>query len=603
MSFQYDPSGVSMLGLKEPSKPIHVGNSKKICLHPNEKEDPTQYQSFLQVANALAMEMKFFPDSYSKALNMVEGKTYENLDCTPEASVWDMITGQGLHAENASVVDDINNNFNWDDIKSVGGTESYDKILNSGELYGLSDEQAFDLMCSMLDAKERVFGAYEKIFGSADDLGNEADVIGKINKFLNDNNSIDPHNMGLISLFFGLQGRFMDALSKFSGNSAFMEKVQNYIDNSGLSDAQKNAANVLKDEWMNDMRRWDQVSGTSVNCHPEAFELLFDKANQTMGLIQSQKNAVMEAYSASNGDLTLFGDKLAAITIPLPLTSSQIAAIKNAFNSAEKDFPEIFQKHLRAIGGLSADQISQAVEAYAGSVGNSTFDPAVFSGLLNSITPPLTADQITAIQAALVGAEDDFRTNFDPSFDLAKGDSWYDYFHYEMAFIGNKNAVKTLTADMYNSYLDRKYKTDETDYQDKKDDRIQEEMSLMRIEAKHRSEAKARLNALLKRKSSSIAAKSAKSSASRSRVSSSRRAPAVAPRASRPVVSAPVMGHAQSAAMAAGFAARNAHAAAIAAGASKRNVSVKARSTSVSSEPQASSVQAKKHAKNENKVI
>ncbi len=600
--FSYDFSGVDMMGLKQPQQPIHISYPNQICQNPG--ENSAQYQSFLQVANALATEMKFFSDSYNKSLSTVEGQLYKNLDFSPEASVWDLITGvqgENIHAEDASVVDDINNNFNWDDIKNIGGSESYDTIINKGELYSLSDEQAFDLMCSMLDSKERVFGAYQSIFGKAEDLSNDADVIGNINTFLANNNTIDPHNMGLISLLFSLDGQFMDALSKFSTNSAFMEKVQNYIDNGGLSGDQQTAANALKNEWTDDMRRWDQVNGTSVNCHPGAFQLLLkaanDQASGPIGLIQGQFNSVMEAYTASNGDLSSFSDALNAI-VPA-LTSDQISAITTAFSSAEKTFLQELNTQLHTVTGLNLDQQDQVVQAYEDSNG----DPTLFGSLLLSIQPPLTADQISAIQAALVTAENNYKA-FNPDFTV--GTDWYDYFHYEMISIGNKDAVKSLTSDMFNRYLDNKYKTDEADYEDKKNDRIDEEFALMKIEAKHRAEAKARMNALLKRKSSSsrvAAAKSVKGSASKSRVSSAKRSPAVAPGASHPVISAPVVRHAQSAAMAAGFAARNVSAAAIAAGASKKNNVAKASGSSSSPATQAVEAQAKKHAKNENKVI
>jgi hypothetical protein len=589
MGFQYDPSGISMLGLSEPSKPIHISYPKQICKNPGEKSD--QYQSFLQVANALALEMKFFSDDYNKAFKSVEGQTYENLDFSPEATVWDMITGQDLHAEDASVVDGIKNKFDWKAINAAiqgkCGIESYDAIINGTDGVNLDDltyEEAFDLMCSMLDAKERVFGAYEAIFGSADGLSNSGDVIGKVNDFLDNYKSIDPHNMSVINLFFGLQGKFMDALSKFKDNSVFMGKVQSYIDNSGLSDIQKSAANEIKDEWMTDMRRWDQVSKVSVNCNPDAFGLLFDKANQTMGLDQSQKDAVMAAYNASNGDMNSFSDALDAINVPAALTYTQKAAIKKAFSSAKKTFLQELHTQLLLVAGLTIDQETQIVAAYEASNG----DPD-----LNSIVPPLTAAQKTAVQAALVTAETNYKA-FDP--DFTKGTNWYDYFHYEMTTIGNKDAVRSLTSDMYNHYMDTKYKTDEADYQGKKDDRIDEEIALMKIEAKHRSEAKARMNSLFKKKSGSSRVAVAKrlKGPVRGGVSSAKRAPSVVAKA-HPVVSAPAARHAQSSAGAPGVA-KHASAAAMAAGASKKKVS----SAAV---VQASTVQAKKHSRNENKVI
>ena len=604
------------MGLKEPSQPIHISYPQQICLNPGEKSG--QYQSFLQVANALATEMKFFTDSYNQGFSSVEGQMYQNLDFTPGASVWDMITGvQGENIPADQACPDQNapfqvdpsfqaaiQNFNWADINSAikdkCGDESYDAIMNgtgSVKLSDLSDEQAFDLMCSMLDSKEKVFGAYESIFGKAEDLGNNADVIGNINKFLANNNTIDPHNMGLISLFFSLEGHFMDALSQFSSNSAFMGKVSNYI--STLSGTQQDAANVLQNEWTTDMRRWDQVNGVSVNCNLGAFQtqLATLTLNSDPDIDADLKAQVIQAYEDSNGDSTLFSTKLASITSTVngqttTLTNDNISDIQTAFSSAKKTFLDDLHAQLLKITGLSTAQIDKVVQAYEDSNG----DPNSFSGALNSINPPLTNALIAAVQAALVSAENDFKT-LDPTFDPTKGDNWYDYFHYEMTTFDNKDAVRSLTSNMYNNYVDNKYKTDEADYQTKKDDRIDDEIALMKLEAKHRAEAKAAMNALLKRKPSSVATKSVKSPASKSAVSTAKRAPAVAPRASQPVVSAPAMRQAQSAAIAAGFAARNASAAAIAAGASsKRSSSAISSSFSANSQP-------KKNQKDEKKVI
>ena len=605
---QIDLSGVDMMGLQEPQPAVHISYPREICQNSGEKTD--QYQSFLQVANALATEMKFFSSDYNQSLKIVEGQLYQNLDFDPDASVWDMITGeagQGIPADQAYPVQNTPlqmdasfqaaiSNFNWNAIKDIGSGQTYDEIINGNNGANLTaflnndptGENSFDLMCSMLDAKEKVFGAFQSIFGSADSLNDPAKVIDNINAFLDKYKTIDPHNMSLINLFFSLQGRFMAALSQFSTNSAFMTKVSNYI--STLSGTKQDAANVLLNEWTGDMRRWDLVNKTSVNCNPAAFQLLIAPLN----LDAPYLSQVLAAYTAANGDLSSFSDALDAIKTPSALTDDQKAALEKAFSSAKKTFLQELHTQLLKVIGLSAAQESQVVQAYEDSNG----DPTLFGGLLNSIVPPLTSAQIAAVQAALVTAENNY-TAFDPDFTV--GTNWFDYFHYEMTAIGNKDAVRSLTGDMYNHYVDNKYNHDESDYQDKKDDRIDDEIALMKLEAKHRAEAKAAMNALLKRKSSPSkvsAAKSAKGSSSKNKVSAGKRMPTVAATAGHSVVSAPAARHAQSAATAAGFAARNLSAAAIAAGASN-----KARGSSSSPSTQAVEAQAKRHQKDDKKVI
>lgn len=363
-------SGFDTLTLKRPSKPIPTEPPKLICFHPG--EDMAQYSSFIDVMNDLAMALKFLPDpagtgsTWAAALT---GSGYNNINSSPAASVWDLITGQageGINTADQSVIPDINEYFSsdWDAIKSAGGNETYSQI-SSGAVS--SDENAFDIMCSMLESRQRVFGALTSIFGPAEGLDDDASVIGHIMSFLKKYNMVDPHNMSVLNVFFGMQTDFINAIDA-------------YIN--------------CKTYWGGD--------GSS--------NMLLSK---------------VDSYIS-----TLSGDR-----------KSAAAGLESMWESEARD-----------------------------SAGNIITDSS------NNIVTNLPAwDKVGAAWQKNAALADN---------------SWAKFFRGKMADINNRDAVRAIVCDMFNQSAQRKYKKDKADYEDKKDEKIQEEVWLQKIQAKKLAENK-----------------------------------------------------------------------------------------------------------------
>ena len=267
-------NGFATLALKKPTQPVKTEPPKQICLHPG--EDAGQYKSFLEVINDLAQAFKFLPESTGTILKNTFGTRYENLDFLPEASQWDLIMGiegEGLDSIDLSILDNINDYFNWDEIRNMGGAQSYYQMASGGAISSFSDEEAFNFMCSMLESKERVFGAFKSIFGDTEGLGNDTEVIDHITSFMDELSQVDPHNIALLSMFFRLQTDLINELDAYMNcqtywggdgtSNLLMNKIDGYI--STLSGGQKDAALDLESMWLTHMPRWDEVGGISTN--------------------------------------------------------------------------------------------------------------------------------------------------------------------------------------------------------------------------------------------------------------------------------------------------------------------------------------------------
>jgi len=473
--------GFSLLTLKKPFKPIKIEAPRKICLHTGENEG--QYQSFLQVINDLALAFKFLPDNVDKAFKLVDGTGYQNLDFCPEANQWDLIEGENINSTDISFLDDINEYFNWDAIKSIGGSQSYYQIANSTAISSFTDEQAFNFMCSMLESKERVFGALTSIFGGADGLENNDDVIGHITSFLDSFNEVDPHNMSLLNMFFRMQTGFINALDAYLNcqtywggdlsnpfyspemggfSDALKTKVESYISSPLCSGEGKiAAAKALEDKWF--------VQG---------------HASCTL-----QPNSLTNTYDLGNDQIIADSDKV---------------YVDGELMTRGRDYTIDYE------------------------TGKITFSEGVI---------PIDTEVEVNIKVDF-----DYRTNsarwdkVGDTFvrDLRKTDgSWVKFFEDKMDEFNNEDVVRIIAGNMMYRSEERKYKSEQAEYESKKDDLIQDEIFLQKLEAKNRAASKKTFQKLLARRSSISKTMKAKNVKRPSLAGRSRPAPKMAP---KPVV-------------------------------------------------------------------
>jgi hypothetical protein len=265
-------SGGSTAFLQEPTKPIQMfaPDGTKIFRHPG--EDAGQYQSFINAISDLAQSFKFLSPTDQQGYKTGTGRSYSNLDFSAEASDWNLLTG--ADTDSSSVLNEINSYFDWDAIKSIGSGQSYYQIAGSGAIDTFSDEQAFDLMCSMAESKDRVFGALYDIFGDPGNLTNDSAVIDNISTWLSQYTQVDPHNIGALRMFFGMQTDFINSLDAYMNSQTYwgsdnnfsgtlQAKAESYI--STLSGGKQAAAESLEADWLSQPPRWDKVGDTPVS--------------------------------------------------------------------------------------------------------------------------------------------------------------------------------------------------------------------------------------------------------------------------------------------------------------------------------------------------
>jgi hypothetical protein len=325
----------------------------------------------------------------------------------------------------------------------------------------------------MEQSKEKVFNVFKGIFGDISNLTDDQ-VIQKISDWLSQYAGIDPHNLGILKMFFGMQTDFTNTLDAFvncqtywggdlttpdsshdlSGFSGTLRsKVDSYI--SSLSGSQKTDAESLESKWFSEAPRYDKVGGK-------------------------------------------------------------------------------------------------------------------WTG-------------------ELVGTDKDFTIN--------TSGSWVEFFCDKLDKYNSDEIARVFSANIMNRSAEIKYKRDKANYEAKKDDLRQEDIALQKLEANHRAKARSAFKKLLGRKSKTSQAGRIKGISRyhapvRGAAVSAKGAPHAAVHPKPPVVSAPSVKKAQSGALAAGLARRNAQAAA----APRVNTSVAAHAAS---QP----VKAKKHPKDEQKVV
>lgn len=352
-----------------------------------------------------------------------DGTAYSNLDFSPDASDTDLTDGV-----------------------STGNVQSFYDIAESG-ISGYTDEQAYNLMCSMETSKEDVLRALTNIFGAPDGLTDNNAVITNITKWLSQFTTIDPHNLGILDMFFGMQTDLADTLDAF------------------------------------------------VNC---------------------------QTYWG--GDLTAPGSSTC-------VSSTVLGTFSDTLRSKVDSY----------ISSLSDDNQKASAES---------LESKWFAQ-----TPRYdkVGDQWTG---DLVGTDGDITTN--------TSGSWVESFCDKIAQYNTADIGRTFSTLLMNSYEAQKYKTDKADYDQKKDDLMQEEIFLQKMQAKQFAQTRATLKKLLARKpKTSVAAKRAPGVVHRAPVSA-KSAPRVAVHPRPPVVSSSAVRNAQSSAIAAGLARRNAQAAAVA---------------------------------------
>jgi hypothetical protein len=206
------------------------------------------------------------------------GESYKNLNFQAGASDWNLV--DTVDADDSSILDDINAYFSgeWDDIKTTGAGKSYYEIAKNG-IGNLTAKESFDLMASMLESRERVFSALRGMFGETADLSSNQAVQDNFTKWLSQYTDLDPHNIAILSMFFGMQTDFVNTIDAYMNcntywggdlttqgattdlgtfGSDLISKVNSYI--SGLSDtSQQSAAQRLLSKWTDSTERWDKV--------------------------------------------------------------------------------------------------------------------------------------------------------------------------------------------------------------------------------------------------------------------------------------------------------------------------------------------------------
>jgi len=223
------------------------------------------------------------------------GVGYSNIDFSPEAFDWNLIDDENLaDASGSSVIGSLNTNF-WSQVKSCtfgDGMSFYEiakKIGNGTMSFSAADgSDAFNLMCAMLETRERVFGTFKSIFG--DYTGgalSDTDVINNMNAWLTANNGVDLHNFGALRMFFSMATDFINTLDAFMNfdtywggdlttkvststgpandlggfYNALMTGVNAYITSLAGDTTKQSAAAGLKAMWQAPNARWDKVGG------------------------------------------------------------------------------------------------------------------------------------------------------------------------------------------------------------------------------------------------------------------------------------------------------------------------------------------------------
>ena len=480
------------LTLMKPSKPVQTEapDAKQIFLHAGENE--AQYQSFIEAVSDLAQAFKFLPKydqlnykygvpnvstdpvitaEYDESLFEFDytndeifgnfskqtepgygtkiwgeglGRAFSNLEFSPDASDWDLLDGI-----------------------STGSGQSFYQIAKSGAISTYSDEQAYNLMCLMTESKERVFSVLYDIFGDPEKLGAHEDlnlngiddVIDHISSWLDAHASVDPHNLGVLKMFFGMQTDFINTLDAYvncqtywggdlttpvfsSDLGDFSEtlrvKAESYI--STLSGDAKTAAESLESKWFSPAPRYDKVGETWTG------DLTLAKK---VSDCQLAVNAALAAYN--NCAQTVYDKALAAYDSAVAANADHqtLLALNAALFIARANLTD---------GSLVQDTLAS---------------PAEQSALLANLQDAQNAFNDAKANYA------DFETN--------SSGSWVEFFQDRMDEFGAKEVIRVITCHIFNRSSNQKYKKLKADYEDRKDDAMQQDIFLQRMQAKNKA--------------------------------------------------------------------------------------------------------------------
>jgi len=472
------------LTLMKPSKPVQTEapDAKQIFLHAGENE--AQYQSFIEAVSDLAQAFKFLPKydqlnykygvpnvstdpvitaEYDESLFEFDytndeifgnfskqtepgygtkiwgeglGRAFSNLEFSPDASDWDLLDGI-----------------------STGSGQSFYQIAKSGAISTYSDEQAYNLMCLMTESKERVFSVLYDIFGDPEKLGAHEDlnlngiddVIDHISSWLDAHASVDPHNLGVLKMFFSMQTDFINTLDAYincqtywggdlttpvfsSDLGDFSEtlrvKAESYI--STLSGDAKTAAESLESKWFSPAPRYDKVGETWTGDLTPA---------KKVSDCQLAVNAAWAAYNSCAQ--TVYDKAVAALDRAVAANADQqtLDALNYALNTAD--------------------------------VNRTDTSPAEQAALLANIQ-----DAQNALKDANANYTD---------FEANTSGSWVEFFQDRMDEFGTKEVIRVITCHIFNRSANQKYKKEKAVYEDKKDDAMQQEIFLQRMQAKNKA--------------------------------------------------------------------------------------------------------------------
>jgi len=130
----------------------------------------------------------------------------------------------------------------------------------------------------MTESKARVFGVLNDIFGDPGSLTDDNAVIDNISTWLEQYTEVDPHNLGILKMFFGMQTDFINTLDAYVNcqtywggdlttpvfstdlgdfSDTLKAKAESYI--SSLSGEAKTAAESMESMWFSQAPRYDRV--------------------------------------------------------------------------------------------------------------------------------------------------------------------------------------------------------------------------------------------------------------------------------------------------------------------------------------------------------
>jgi chemotaxis protein histidine kinase CheA len=374
-------------------------------------------------------------------------------------------------------------------------------------------------MYSMLESRERVFSVLHDIFGDSINLTTDNNaVITNISEWLGHYTEVDPHNLGILKMFFGMQTDFINTLDAYINCETYWgsdlpntqvdfsdklkEKVDAYIltlSGDPNTAAEALAAKALEDMWFAAPPRYDKVG-----------DILTGELTPAKKVANCQL-AVNAALAAYNGCAQTVCEKAQAAY------DSALAA----YNAVAENADPMSDAAIAALTARDAAQNALDTAKANLAIVNQTDENAgktEQAALLASLQDAQNAlKDAKAIYA-------DFETN--------TSKSWVEFFCDRMDEYSSAEVIRVIVGYMMNRSADKKYRNEKTEYQDKKEDVIMDEISSQRMQAKAIAESKKNVKKIVSRNAKvSVAIKG------RARASAvSGRRPSAIRSASRPAV-------------------------------------------------------------------